>query len=342
MCVHRSLVVVLACCAFAGLAGVSTGAAERTVVVYAALDRQFSEPLLQEFTRATGIDVQPVFDTESTKTIGLTNRIRAEKDRPRCDVFWNNEILNTLRLREEGLLEPCRPPNAEGYPPEFRDPDGYWYGFAARARVLIVNTDLVPPTEIPASIRDLANPKWRGRVGIAKPLFGTTASHVACLFAALGAEAAEGLLGSFRSNDIRILGGNKACAEMVGAGALAFALTDTDDAVIEVDAGRPVRVVFPDQDERGIGALLLPNTLAVVRGAPHPREAEALIDYLLSAEVEARLAAGPSAQIPLRAAAKTKSRVGELAAIRAMRVEFRDALREFDRAARYVEANFLD
>lgn len=342
MLVRGTLIFALLYGAWLAILPAPARAAERSVVVYAAQDRQFSEPLLREFTRKTGIEVQPVFDTESTKTIGLTNRIRAEKDRPRCDVFWNNEILNTLRLGEEGLLQPCRPASAEDYPHEFRDPDGYWYGFAARARVLIVNTDLVPAAEMPASIRDLANPKWRGRVGIAKPLFGTTASHVACLFAALGAEPAERLLGSFRENGVRILSGNKACAEMVGAGALAFALTDTDDAIIEVDARRPVRIVFPDQEDGGLGALLLPNTLAVVRGAPHPREAEALIDYLLSRDVEARLAAGPSAQIPLRKSATETSRVGELSSIHPMRVDFRDALREFDRAAAYVEKHFLE
>ena len=272
------------------------GSAQQEVVIYTALDRQFSEPILNEFTKQTGIVARAVYDTESTKTVGLVNRIRAEANRPRCDVFWNNEILNTLRLKAEGLLQPCQPSQAEHYDVQYRDPAGYWYGFAARARVLIVNTELVKPDELPVSIRDLADPRWKGQVGIAKPLFGTTASHVACLFALLGETEAQALLESFKQNDIRVVAGNKTCAEMVGSGQLAFGLTDTDDALIELEAGKPIKIVFPDGDANGMGTPLLPNTLAVVKGAPHPDGAAKLIDYLLSPEVEAKLARGPSAR----------------------------------------------
>ena len=85
-------------------------------------------------------------------------------------------------------------------PPEasrrmWRAPDGTWHGFAARARILIVNTSLVPEARrAPTSIHDLADPKWKGRTGIAKPLFGTTATHAACLFASLGRRRGQGVL----------------------------------------------------------------------------------------------------------------------------------------------------
>lgn len=317
-----------------------TQAAEE-VVVYTALDRQFSEPILAEFTEQRGIAAAPAYDTEATKTVGLTNRLRAEANRPRCDVFWNNEILNTLQLKAEGLLQPCTPPQAEHYPVEFRDPAGYWYGFAARARVLLVNTELVPPEQMPDSIRALADPQWRGRVGVAKPLFGTTASHVACLFAALGPEEAKALLASWKANDVQIAAGNKTVAEMVSAGRLAFGLTDTDDAIIEAEAGRPVQIVFPDQGADQMGTLLLPNTLAVVKGAPHPEAAVRLIDYLLSAEVEAKLVRGPSAQIPLHEDAPVQSRAANLTQLKAMAVDFARAAEVFPQAAAYIEQEFL-
>ena len=313
--------LVLVGCAAVGLSGCergstaprSTGPDSQEVVVYTALDRGFSEPILDDFTKQTGIAVRPVYDSESTKTVGLVNRIRAEAQRPRCDVFWNNEILNTLRLKSEGLLQPSQPAEAAHYPARYRDPDGCWHGFAARARVILVNTELVGPDEIPDSIRDLADSRWRGQAGIAKPLFGTTASHVACLFAFLGEAEAKELLAALKQNDVRIVAGNKTCAEMVGNGQLAFGLTDTDDAIIELEAGRPVRIVFPDSGPDGMGTPLLPNTLAVVKNAPHPQAAEKLIDYLLSPAVEARLAQGRSAQIPLNSNTSAHSRVARLA-----------------------------
>jgi iron(III) transport system substrate-binding protein len=318
------------------------GERDRQVVVYTALDQQFSEPILSAFTEQTGIAVHASYDTESTKTVGLVNRIRAEANRPRCDVFWNNEILNTLLLKSEGLLQPCQPAQAVHYPQQYRDPEGYWYGFAARARVIIVNTELVKPDEVPKSIRDLADPRWRGRAGIAKPLFGTTASHVACLFALLGETEARELLETLRRNEIRIVGGNKTCAEMVGNGQLALGLTDTDDAIIELEAGKPVQIVFPDADPQGMGTPVLPNTLAVVKGAPHAEAAERLIDYLLSPAVEAQLARGRSAQIPLHAQTAVQSRVARLEEIHPMQVDFARAAELFPAAAAYIESTFLD
>jgi iron(III) transport system substrate-binding protein len=274
--------------------------------------------------------------------VGLVNRIRAERERPRCDVFWNNEILNTLSLKRAGLLQPCSPEQAANFPEQYRDADGYWYGFAARARVLIVNTERVTSPTFPDSVHDLAEVPWRGQAGIAKPLFGTTASHVACLYVKLGPDRAEDLLRDYKENEVRVLAGNKTCAEMVGAGALAFALTDTDDAIIEVEAGRPVRISFPDNEPDAMGTLLLPNTLAVVKGAPHPNAAERLIDYLLSPEVETALAEGPSAQIPLNLLTPVQSRVVDRFALHAMDVDYEMASRVFSEAARFIEEEFLE
>src|SRR3970282_1962735 len=87
------------------------------VVVYTALDQEFSAPIFEGFTQETGVVVRSKFDTESTKTVGLAQAIIAERQRPRCDLFWNNEILNTLRLEREGLLRPYYSPAAGAYPP---------------------------------------------------------------------------------------------------------------------------------------------------------------------------------------------------------------------------------
>ncbi len=320
----------------------SCGDESEYVVVYTALDRSFSEPIFEMFTEKTGIRVRAQYDTESTKTVGLTNRIRAEKKRPRCDVFWNNEILNTLRLKQEGFLEKFVPAEAENYPDAFKDAEGYWHGFAARARVLIVNIELVKGEDFPKSVVDLADPRFRGQTGIAKPLFGTTASHVACLFATMGDEKATAFLRSLTDNKIQIHGGNKGCATAVSAGQAAFALTDTDDAIIELVAGKPVRIVYPDSAANEMGTLFLPNTLALVKGSPNPEAAKKLIDFLLSEEVETALANGPSAQIPLRKNAEPNPRVknpGELEAI--MKVDFSRAAAAFDTARKVVEERFL-
>jgi len=312
-----------------------------TVVVYSALDREFAEPVLNDFTKQTGIRVLAKYDDESTKTVGLTNLLIQEANRPRCDVFWNNEILNTLRLEQKGLLTSYHSPAGAAYPVTHRSSDGYWHGFAARARVLIVNTKLVAEGELPKSIFDLADEKWKGKVGIARPVAGTTATHVACLFAALGEEKAKQFFRDVKKNEIQILGGNKQVAQACAAGQIAFGLTDTDDAIIEVERAASVTIVYPDREAQQLGTLFIPNTLAIVKGCPHDEQARQLVDYLLSPEVEEKLARGASAQIPLNPAVVAPTRIETPATVKPMAVDFSAAAIAWDPMARFIATEFL-
>ena len=127
----------------------------RSVVVYASVDQVYAEPVLASFEAASGIRVLPVYDLEASKTTGLANRLIAERESPRADVFWSGEIVQTLRLKEKGVLAAYRAPAAAGLPDRCRDPEGYWTGFAGRARVFIVNTDLLSPESYPRSLDDV-------------------------------------------------------------------------------------------------------------------------------------------------------------------------------------------
>jgi iron(III) transport system substrate-binding protein len=198
---------------------------------------------------------------------------------------------------ETDLFQPLGGDFAPGIPAEFRDPEGRWFGFAARARVLLCHAPSVGESP-PQTLEELTNSKWKGKAGIAKPLFGTTASHMACLYAARGPQEAEDWLRRLKANDVKVLAGNKRVAEEVGAGLLACGLTDTDDAAIEIAAGRPVKMIFPDAE--GLGTIVLPNTIAAIKGAPRPQQAKELVRKVLAPEIEARLAKGESRQLPLQ------------------------------------------
>ncbi len=327
------------CGGTSGNAGRDQG--QNTVVIYTALDREFSEPVLLDASRSLAIQVRPKYDVESTKTVGLANAIAAERSRPICDLFWNNEILHTLRLKRQGLLAPMNPaPRASSQIPEtFRDPDGTWFGFAARARILLVNTKLLPdPENRPGSLLDLAAPSWKGRAGMAKPLFGTTATHAACLFAAWGPQLARDFFTRVRDNETRILSGNKQVALAVSAGEIAFGFTDTDDALVEIDGGQPVAIVYPDQGPApdALGTLFIPNTLAAIRNAPHPDAAARLADQIVSAATEQRLARGPSGQIPVLSDPPPGFRVATPQTIRPMAIHFDAAADHWDEAAAFL------
>lgn len=332
------LMLSLVACWVGCSSGCSAGG-NKVVIVYSALDREFAEPILKRFTQEHGIQVLAKYDDESTKTVGLTNILMQEARRPRCDVFWNNEILNTLRLEEKGLLAAYHSPVGDTYDERHRSPDGTWHGFAARARVLLVNTNLVEELQRPTSIYDLADSRWKGKVGIARPIAGTTATHAACLFAVLGQEKAKEFFRSLKANDIQILGGNKQVAQAVARGQIAFGLTDTDDAMIEIDRASPVVIVYPDAGPSGMGLPYIPNTLAMIKGCPHPEAAKMLIDFLLSPAVEEDLALSPSAQIPLGPSPSTSSRVPRY--VHALTSDFPAAAKQWKTAMAFMERDFL-
>jgi iron(III) transport system substrate-binding protein len=271
---------------------------ESRVVVYCAQDREFAERVFADFERETGLAVVPKFDTEANKSVGLVESLRQEADRPRADVHWNNEPLGSVRLQLDRVYDAYESPSGSPFPPFTRPADRSWQGFAARARVLVVNTALVPdPADYPKSVFDLAEQRWKGKAAMAKPQFGTTATHAACLFEAAGTDRAKDFFRRLRANDVRLVAGNKQVATGVAAGEFAVGVTDTDDALTEIRQGKPVAMVFPDAD--GLGTLFLPNTVAVVKGAPNPTGARRLVDYLLRAETEKRLAEGGGFQLPL-------------------------------------------
>ena len=304
---------------------IGCGTNQPVVVVYTALDREFSQPILERFTQKTGIQVLAKYDVESTKTVGLARQILVERNHPRCDVFWNNEIIHTLRLQQEGVLSPCFSKSGMSYPESFRSKDSTWYGFAARARVLLVNHDRVARKEWPRHLWDLTDNKWKGQIGIAKPLFGTTATQAVCLFAQLGEQEAKRFYLELRNNQVQILSGNKQVAQSVGTGELSLGLTDTDDALVTLREGYPVTIIYPDSSPTQPGTLFIPNTVARIRSCPHPKSAQQLIDYLLSPEVETALAQGASGQIPLNPSVNVSPSVETPSNIAAMTVDFEQA-----------------
>lgn len=269
--------------------------------VYIALDQEFSEPLMKQFAAQLGVAIAQRYDTEGSKTVGLVSAIIEEKSNPRCSVFWNNELAQTVRLGQLGLLEPYDSPAARDIPAAFKDAGHLWTAFAGRARILIVNTKLLPDrAQWPTSYADLVDPKWQGRCGIAKPVTGTTLTHFTALRQVLGAAKFDTFLDGLAKNEVRMLGGNGACAVQVREGQLAWAFTDTDDFHVAETKGFPVACVFPDQQEGGIGTMLIPNSVALIKGGPNQAAAKQVIDLIVSRQTEALLAASESAQIPVR------------------------------------------
>jgi iron(III) transport system substrate-binding protein len=278
---------------------------EKEVVIYCSTDRQFAAPILDAFERKSeGRLVARQFDVETSKTLGLATRLLEESKAPRCDVFWSGEILHTIRLQRAGLLEARRWRWGDGLPKGFLATDGTWACVGARGRVLLVNRDRLPnESDWPKSVFELADEKWKGQAGLAKPLYGTTATHMVVISTLgigkkLAPSSFEAWLTNVKDHAV-FLGGNKQVAQAVASGELQWGLTDTDDAQIEIENGKPVSIIHPDQGENEAGLLLIPGTVAVIKGGPHRMAGKELADYLASPETERRLTLGNAAQFAL-------------------------------------------
>ena len=232
------------------------------VIIYTSQDEEYSDPIFKDFEKKTGIHVKAVFDSEAVKTVGLANRLLAESSHPQCDVFWNNEELRTRFLASKNV---------------FRETNG-WVLLGWRSRRLIVNTNLLSPDKAPHSFSEATNEIWRGKLAVAYPFSGTTPTHFLALRQLWGDAGWQAWCRALAANKPFLVDGNSVVAKMVGAGEASFGFADSDDTAEEQADGKPVMPM-----PMGAETLVIHNTAGVVRGAPHPAEAQKLFEYLQSA-----------------------------------------------------------
>lgn len=273
-------------------------AGEMQVVVYTSVDQPFAEPIFAEFTRQTGIRVKPVFDTEAAKTVGLANRLRAEKSAPRADVFWSSEFAHTIRLAREDMFESYAPASATDLAPMYRGPDNLWTCAGLRARVMIVS-DRLSDDRLPSDTAKLLDSSWKpGEVTFARPLFGTTNTQAAAMYAAGGEEKLRAYFAQLKKNGVAFVDGNATTRDRVVAGTSLVGMTDTDDAVVAIKRGAAVKMVFPGEGDDL--ALVIPNTAALIKNGPNPETGRRFIDFITSAEGEKQLVKLADGFYPIR------------------------------------------
>jgi iron(III) transport system substrate-binding protein len=302
---------------------------ENVVIVYTSTDQVFSEPVLKAFEKKTGIKVKMVFDTEETKSTGLLNRLIAEKNNPQCDVFWSNDPLRVEILKQKGILQKYISSNSKKIPSKFKDPDGYWTGFSGRLRIYLVNKNLTKE-KLPDSIYSMADPYWKDKFALANPLFGTTSFHIAALFTVWGNEKAKQFLKKITENGLKLAASNGEVAKWVSIGKVTFGFVDTDDAFSMIKEGYPVEIVFPDQKERQIGTLFIPNAVAMIKGAPHPETAKKMIDFLLSPEAEEMLAKEECRQIPLNPDTQRPEDIPDISKIKTIDINYQSVAKKME------------
>jgi iron(III) transport system substrate-binding protein len=293
-----------------------TDSTTQRVTLYTSVDDVFAKMVVEQFEQDTGIQVDVLGDTEATKTTGLLTRLQSERDDPRCDVWWSSEPMGTILLARDGVLEKGA---MEGtvdadWPAQLHAPDWSWVGTALRSRVIVYAPGRVqsPPT----TMAQLAQPEYKGRIGMARPQFGTTRIHMALLASQWGLSGFEQWLEALKANSVRLYDGNATVVRAVAMGEIDIGLTDTDDVWAGQENGWDVELVLETSADHprwpSAGETLIPNTVAIVKDAPNPDLARQLAQYLVSAKVERLLQESTSRNAPVNPSLRVELGMAEL------------------------------
>lgn len=271
-----SLLIVLAGCSRQGPA-LSHGRGGDRVTVYCSIDQRYAKPVIVLLQKQTGLHIDVVYDKEAKESAGLVDRIRAEGNHPRGDVFWNSSLLQTLLLEEEEKLEPYTSPFANDIPAALKSK--CWASSGVRSRVIVWHKGLPNP---PHSYADLVQPRFSEAIGISNPQFGTASDELAAVGSRLG--EADTLLWyrGLKINRAKILPGNSVVARKVAAGQLLVGVTDTDDYLRQKQKGGAIVA-------GNMHLLAVPQSVAILKNAPHLDAAKRLVDALLAPETIAAL-----------------------------------------------------
>jgi iron(III) transport system substrate-binding protein len=329
----------LSACLCACLPGCNTRSGTE-IVVYCGVDEPSAAKVFEDFEKQTGLHVAVWYDIESSKSVGLAGRLEAEKAHPQADVWWGSEAFLSARLAQQGVLAPYRSPAAADIPDAFKDPDGLWTGTALRARVLAVGGGSAKPPFLITSLQDLADPRLKGKVAMARPSAGATGAHLAAIYATWGPAKAQEFLAKLHANDIALLGGNAEVADEVGKGNYQLGLTDSDAVLTAQANGGNLSLVVPDQKavngQPPMGTLAMPTTVALVKGSRHEEAAKKLIDFLVGRRTEQKLIDAKFAGWSVRDAAGvgigSTTRPAGAVPIEAMKVDYRAAASVYARA----------
>ncbi|HQY89653.1 MAG TPA: substrate-binding domain-containing protein, partial [Tepidisphaeraceae bacterium] len=265
------------------------------IILYTSIDEPIARKVIDAFEKQSGLSVRIVTDTEATRSVGIAERLRAEKARPLAQVWWGNEVFNTVRLADEGFFEKLDLEGIDAIDPKFVDEEMRWAGVGLRVRVVARHKPEGVEFKLkPIHLSDFTQADFKGQLVMARPTAGTTGSQVAALYALWGEEKADAFFKALHANDVVLVGGNGVVVQEVSANRFTWGLTDNDDISAMISQGGTLMELIPDQDPpegetETLGTLAIPTTVALVKRDEITDSAKKLAAFLLSKETEQRL-----------------------------------------------------
>jgi iron(III) transport system substrate-binding protein len=296
------------------------------LIIYSGRSEPLIQPVIDAFkTRYPNVNVLLKAGSNSE----LANALIEEQANPQADVFITTELFTIQSLAGQGIFDSYLPQGADQLPAGFLGADNAWTGLTRRARVIMYNKDLVSEDELPASIFDLTDPKWKGQIAAAGSTNGSMQAQIAAMRQLLGEEETEAWLNGLIANEVTFFGGHTDVRKAVGAGEFKLGLVNHYYFHLQLAEGSNVGVIYPDQGEGRIGLITNATSAAIVKGGKNPSAAQAFLDFLVSADGQT-LFAEQNYEYPLLPGVALKDGVQPLDGFRLADVDVVRAALEFD------------
>lgn len=303
------------------------------LVIYSGRSEPLIQPVIDAF-KAKYPNVEVLLKAGSNSE--LANALLEEQANPQADLFITTELFTVQSLAQQGIFQSYLPAGADQLPAEFIGADNLWTGLTRRARVIMYNADLVSQEELPTSIFDLTDVKWKGQVAAAGSTNGSMQAQIAALRQLIGEEETQAWLNGLITNEVTFFGGHTDVRKAVGAGEFRLGLVNHYYYHLQKAEGGNVGIIYPDQGEGQVGLITNATAAAVVNGAPHVETAQAFMDFLVSAEGQ-KLFADLNYEYPLLPGVELHSDVLPLEGLRLAEVNVVEAAQDFDATFELME-----
>lgn len=258
-----------------------TNTASGELIVYTSRAEALFKPVVEAFNAVYPDITVTVLNGSNGE---LAARILEEEANPQGNVLINSDTLTMESLAAAGAFVPNNSPAVLAVPEGYRAEDGNWVALTLRPRVIMYNTELVTPEELPTKIADLADPKWQGAIGSANSTNGAMMAQLVVMRNELGDDATRAFIQGLLDNETQFFGGHTDVRKAVGAGELKLGLVNHYYYHLSKAEGAPVGIIYPDQEDGGLGLIVNSTNAGIIKGGPNPELARIFVDFMLSAE----------------------------------------------------------
>jgi iron(III) transport system substrate-binding protein len=263
----------------AGCGGDDGGSGNGKLTVYSGREEELVAPLLEQFEQKSGVDLEVRYGDSAE----LAATIAEEGENSPADVFFAQDPGSLGALEEEGLLAELPDDILDRVPERFRDPDGRWTGTSGRVRVLAYNTEELSEAEVPDSVFDLTDPKWKGKIGF-PPTNASFQAFVTAMRLSAGEERTREWLEAFAANDPKTYEKNTPVVEAVAAGEIELGLVNHYYLYLVKEEQPDAAVANHFLEAGDPGALVSVAGAAILDSTDDEEPARDFVEYLLSDE----------------------------------------------------------